>query len=105
VKKVENKTAFSKETVEYLHLIFWPGSQRKVHCHTAKSEGNNRPGPLASEISGSHCGRYEDGCLLGCCNNDMALCLNLCCSLNNQFLINKRISRGERKHKNVCSCI
>jgi hypothetical protein len=42
VKKVENKTAFSKETVEYLHLIFWPGSQRRVHCHTVKLEPNQR---------------------------------------------------------------
>jgi hypothetical protein len=30
VKKVKNKIAFSKETVECLHLIFWSGSQRRV---------------------------------------------------------------------------
>jgi hypothetical protein len=45
VKKVENKTAFSKETVECLNLIFWPGRQRRVHCHTAKLQ-LNLPGPL-----------------------------------------------------------
>jgi hypothetical protein len=27
----------------------------------------------------------------------MALCMNLCCSFNNQFPINKLISREERK--------
>jgi hypothetical protein len=37
-----NKVAFSKETVECLHLILWPGSKRKVHCHTAKLETNRR---------------------------------------------------------------
>jgi hypothetical protein len=41
-KKVENKTAFSKEPVECLHVIFWPGSQRRFHCHTAKPEPNQR---------------------------------------------------------------
>jgi hypothetical protein len=32
--------------------IFWPESQRRVHCHDAKLEpesvGNNQPGPLVS---------------------------------------------------------
>jgi hypothetical protein len=42
VKKKENKTVFSKETVECLHVIFWPGSQRRFHCHTAKLEPNWR---------------------------------------------------------------
>jgi hypothetical protein len=42
VKKVENKTAFFGEVVECMHLIFWSGSQRRVHCHTAKSELNQR---------------------------------------------------------------
>jgi hypothetical protein len=39
VKKLKIKL-FSKETVEWLHLIFWPGSQRRVHCHTARPEPN-----------------------------------------------------------------
>jgi hypothetical protein len=42
VKKVENKTVFFKEMVECLQLIFWPGSQRRIHCHTAKPELNRR---------------------------------------------------------------
>jgi hypothetical protein len=48
--KVENKIVDYRETVECPHLIFWPQSQRRVHCHTAKPdlntvEGNSRPGP------------------------------------------------------------
>jgi hypothetical protein len=42
VKKVENKTALSKETLECLRLKVCPGSQGKVHCHTAKPEPNRR---------------------------------------------------------------
>jgi hypothetical protein len=42
VKKVENKTVFFKGTVQNRHLILWPGSQRRVHCHTAKQEPNQR---------------------------------------------------------------
>jgi hypothetical protein len=42
VNKVENKTAFFKETVECLRLIFWPVSQRRVHYHAVKPEPNRR---------------------------------------------------------------
>jgi hypothetical protein len=35
---VENKIVYYKETGEYLHVVFGPGSQRKVHCHTIKLE-------------------------------------------------------------------
>jgi hypothetical protein len=42
VKKVENKIVYYKETVECLHLILWPRSQRRVQCHTAKPEPNQR---------------------------------------------------------------
>jgi hypothetical protein len=42
VKKVENSVVYYKEMVEFLYLIFWPGSQRRVHCHTAKPEPNRR---------------------------------------------------------------
>jgi hypothetical protein len=52
VKKAENKTTFSKETVECLHLIFWPGGRRMSlpHCKVgAESEDNNRLGPLVSQ--------------------------------------------------------
>jgi hypothetical protein len=38
-KKVENQTVFFEEMMECVHLIFWPGSQRSVHCHTAKQSG------------------------------------------------------------------
>jgi hypothetical protein len=48
--KVQNKTAFSKETVACLHLMFWSGSQRRVHCHTAKQEHNNCLDPLVGVI-------------------------------------------------------
>jgi hypothetical protein len=41
-KKVQNKILYYKETVECRHLIFWPGSQRRVHCHTANPEPNRR---------------------------------------------------------------
>jgi hypothetical protein len=40
--RIKQTFAFSKETVECLHLIFWPGSQRRVHCRTAKPEANRR---------------------------------------------------------------
>jgi hypothetical protein len=39
VKKVK-KTVSSKEMVEYLNLILWPGSLRSGHCHAAKLEPN-----------------------------------------------------------------
>jgi hypothetical protein len=42
VKKLENKVVYYKETVGSQHLIFWPGSQRRVHCHTAKPESDQR---------------------------------------------------------------
>jgi hypothetical protein len=31
---------FTKEMVECLHLIFWPGRQKRVPCHTTKLELN-----------------------------------------------------------------
>jgi hypothetical protein len=40
--RMKQTFAFSKETVECLHLIFWPGSPRRVHCRTAKPEPNRR---------------------------------------------------------------
>jgi hypothetical protein len=40
VKKVGNTVVYYNKTVECLHLIFWPRSQRRVHCHTAKLEPN-----------------------------------------------------------------
>jgi hypothetical protein len=40
VKKVENKIVYYKDTVECRYVIFWPGNQRRVHCHTAKLEPN-----------------------------------------------------------------
>jgi hypothetical protein len=40
VKKVENKIVYYKETMECLHLIFWPKSQRRAHYHTEKPEPN-----------------------------------------------------------------
>jgi hypothetical protein len=42
VKKVGNKTMFSKETVECLHIVFWPGSHRGVLILTAKLEPNRK---------------------------------------------------------------
>jgi hypothetical protein len=48
VKKVENKTVYYKETVEGRHLIFWSGSQRRVHCDTTEPEGFSVPGLLVS---------------------------------------------------------
>jgi hypothetical protein len=42
VKKLENKIVYYKETVECQHLIFWPGSQGSIRCHTAKLEPNQR---------------------------------------------------------------
>jgi hypothetical protein len=45
---------YSKETTKCRHLIFWPGSQRRVFCHTTKSDSNNQPGPLASDSIRSH---------------------------------------------------
>jgi hypothetical protein len=39
---MENKTAYYKETVEHQHLISWPGSRKRIHCHTAKPEPNQR---------------------------------------------------------------
>jgi hypothetical protein len=39
---MENKILYYKETVESLCLIFWPKSQRRVHCHAAKLEPNWR---------------------------------------------------------------
>jgi hypothetical protein len=42
VQNMKNKTVFKKKTVEYQHLIFQPGSQRRVHCHTIKPEPNQR---------------------------------------------------------------
>jgi hypothetical protein len=33
---------YYKETVECRLIIFWPGSQRTVHCHTAELEPNLR---------------------------------------------------------------
>jgi hypothetical protein len=30
------------QAVECLHLIFWPGNQRRFHCHTAKPEPDRR---------------------------------------------------------------
>jgi hypothetical protein len=41
VKNVENKIA-CYEKMECLYLIFWPGSQRRVHCHIAELELNRR---------------------------------------------------------------
>jgi hypothetical protein len=45
VKKLENEIMYCKETVECRHITFWPGSQGRVHYHTAKtgakSEGYN----------------------------------------------------------------
>jgi hypothetical protein len=41
-RKWKIKLHFLKKTVGCLHLIFWPGSQRRVHCHTAKLEPNQR---------------------------------------------------------------
>lgn len=40
--KVKNKIVNYEETFEYRHLIFWPGNQRTVHCHTAKPKLNQR---------------------------------------------------------------
>jgi len=40
-KNAKNKTVYCKQTVECQHLILWPGSQNKVHCHTAEL-GPNR---------------------------------------------------------------
>jgi hypothetical protein len=37
VKNVR-KFCVTREVVECLHLIFWPGIQRRLHCHTAKQE-------------------------------------------------------------------
>jgi hypothetical protein len=42
MKKVENKIVYYRETVECLHQIFWPKSQRGVHFHNAKLEPNQR---------------------------------------------------------------
>jgi hypothetical protein len=42
VKKLENKNLYNKEIFECQHLIFWPGSQGRVHCHTTKLEPNWR---------------------------------------------------------------
>jgi hypothetical protein len=33
-KKLGNKTVYHKETFECPHLIFWPGSQGRIHHHT-----------------------------------------------------------------------
>jgi hypothetical protein len=41
-KKVENKIVYYKETLECLHLIFWPRSLRRVHYYTSKLEPNRR---------------------------------------------------------------
>jgi hypothetical protein len=30
------QTVFSKEMVQFMHLIFWPGSQRRIHYHNAR---------------------------------------------------------------------
>jgi hypothetical protein len=52
LKKVKNKTAFSKETVGCLHLIILGRKSDDgplPHCKTgAELEGNNQPGPLVS---------------------------------------------------------
>jgi hypothetical protein len=42
VKKVENKIVYFKETMECLHLIFSARIQRRVHCHTAELDLNQR---------------------------------------------------------------
>jgi hypothetical protein len=42
VRKMKNRMVYYKETVKCWHLIFWPGSQRMVHCHTAKLGPNQR---------------------------------------------------------------
>jgi hypothetical protein len=41
MKNVENKSVYYK-TVEYQHLIFWPGSWQRVQCHAVKLEPNQR---------------------------------------------------------------
>jgi hypothetical protein len=43
---VRNKTAFSKETAECLHLIFWSGSQEGPLPYCKIGADNNRPVPL-----------------------------------------------------------
>jgi hypothetical protein len=52
VKEVENKIVCYKETVECQNLIFLPGGQERVQCHTAKirseSEGKIDHVPLLS---------------------------------------------------------
>jgi hypothetical protein len=40
--KVKNKIVYYKEIVKCQHLIFWPESQRRIHCATAKPEMNQR---------------------------------------------------------------
>jgi hypothetical protein len=40
MKKVENKIVYYKGTMQWQHLIFWPGNHRRVHCHTTKLEQN-----------------------------------------------------------------
>jgi hypothetical protein len=42
VKELENRTMYYEEAVECRYLICWPGSQRRVHYHTAKLEPNRR---------------------------------------------------------------
>jgi hypothetical protein len=48
----QNKIVYCKETIECRRLIFLPGSQGRVHCHTVKigatSEGYSRPVPLSA---------------------------------------------------------
>jgi hypothetical protein len=71
MKKMENKIVYYKETVECQHLIFWPGSQRRVHCHTAKTELNwratiDRVPSLVKDTNyeASHCAVFSSPLLL-----------------------------------------
>jgi hypothetical protein len=38
MKKLQNKIIHYKVTVEYQHLLFWPGIQGRFHCHATKLE-------------------------------------------------------------------
>jgi hypothetical protein len=51
---MKNKIVYYEETVVCQHLIFWPGSQRRINCHTAKPEGDKQPSaPCYADVLGS----------------------------------------------------
>jgi hypothetical protein len=53
-KNVLSKSVYYKQTMECLHLIFWPETEKRVCYHVAKLEPNrdgySRPGPLISTV-------------------------------------------------------